>query len=92
MNSLIKMSIEHSIEERKRIIDKYQLLGVLDRSEAISKIMGLRAKDSTVLNAEMVEVISSGKPIPLERATDEQIVDQLRLQMDILMAELGDGE
>ena len=91
MNSLIRMSIEHSIEERRRIIEKHRATGVLDRSDAISKIMELRYKDSKVLDAEMAEMVSSGKPIPLDRATDEQIINQLRTQVDALMAELWDG-
>lgn len=92
MNSLIKMSIEHSIEERKRMIDKYRATGVLERSDAILKIMELRTKDSKVLDAEVADVISSGTPVPLDRAMDEQIVSQLRTQMEVLMAELRDGK
>ena len=88
MNSLIRMSIEHSIEERKSIIEKHRATGVLDRSDAISKIMELRYKDSKVLDAETAEMVSSGKLIPLDRATDEQIINQLRTQMDALMVEL----
>ena len=91
LNSLKKMSIEHSIEERRSIIDKYLATGYLDRNEAIAKVMELRAEDSLVFETEMAGMVASDSVIPLARATDEQIVNQLRLQMDIMMLELGDG-
>ncbi len=91
MNSLQKISIEHSILERKSIIDNYYTTRVLDRKDAISKIMELRAENFVVLETELVGMAASGSSIPLERATDEQLVNQLSMQMDILIAELEEG-
>ncbi|MBO4701105.1 MAG: hypothetical protein J5625_00445 [Lachnospiraceae bacterium] len=83
-----KLKIEYEIKERKDIIDKYLSEGTLDRGKAISKIQELRGKDmnvAVVTGATMLFGITSS-----EEATNERIIEELQMQIDILLAELAD--
>ena len=77
----------NSIKERKDIIDKYYQTGYLDRNEAVKKIKELRIKDENVGKVTTIKLAQSS--IPFEYATNESIVAELEMQVDILIAELG---
>ena len=88
MDDQKKISIEHGIKERRDIVDKYRDYRVLDRDDAINKIRSLRLTDSKV--REMTEIALLVKPTPFEKASNEQIVSELQMQITILMAELSE--
>ena len=59
----------------------------LDRDKAISKIMELRGKDAKV--AAVTDIKLAQFSVPFSQAPDENIVAELKMQMDILSAELA---
>ena len=77
------------ITERKAIIDKYCQYCILDREDAISKIMSLRSTDNKVLEVACATTIVNA--IPLENATNDNIINELQMQISILNGELIDG-
>ncbi len=74
------------IEERKHIISTYRTTGFLDRNDAIDKIMKLRVNDLEV--AQITTVNLTQFCIPFDQATNDQIIDELIMQMNILKAKL----
>ena len=80
------LSIEHNINERKNIISNYVNYKILDREDAISKIKDLRLTDSNVAKASAVELAVNA--IPFAQATNEQLVAELQMQVNVLSAEL----
>lgn len=79
-------SLIKDITERDNIIRNYQLYGLLDRDDAITKIQELRTIDIDV--ATFTAVNLSVSSIPLSRSTNDQIVAELAMQRDILIAKL----
>ncbi len=74
------------INERKQIIQSYRLTGFLDRDNATKKIVELRQTDS-----EVATVTTAGlavKSIPFSQATDQEILGELQMQIEILTAKL----
>ena len=86
MDSQKILSIENDILERKEIIEKYYSTGILDREEAIRKIRELRTEDTKVAEITAIKLFMHG--IPFENANNEQIIEDLRMQVDILTGEL----
>lgn len=80
-------SIEKDINERQQIIDTYISTGYLDRNEAVSKIKNLRESDKTVATVTAVKLTQYS--VPFSEVPDENIVAELQMQVDILMAELA---
>ena len=70
------------INERQSIIDKYYRYGILDRDEAIRKIIELRITDFSV--AAFYELQSTQPQIKLEEASDLQLIKELETQITIL--------
>lgn len=79
-------SIRKDIQEREQMINEYQMTRRLDRDKAISKIMELRGKDAKV--AAVTDIKLAQFSVPFSQAPDENIVSELKMQMDILSAEL----
>ena len=48
----------------------------------------LRAKDNDISNFNAAVIFLSISPIPLEQATNEQLIKELTIQRDILQAKL----
>lgn len=84
-----KIIIEYEIKERKDIVEKYLFDGNLDREKAISKIQSLRLKDSKV--AEITEATMLSGSVPFTYASNEQIIGELQMQINILWAELAES-
>ena len=80
-------SIRKDINERQQIINNYMNTRHLDRDKAISKIMELREKDANV--AAVTDIKLAKFSVPFSQAADENIVAELKMQMDILSAELA---
>ena len=59
----------------------------LDRDKAIDKIMELRGKDVKV--AAVTDIKLAQFSVPFSQAPDENIVSELKMQMNILTAELA---
>ena len=74
------------IKERENIINNYNTSGWLDREDAIHKIQELRVKDSQV--GQVTAIKLAQYTIPFEEASDSQIVDELRMQVNILKSKL----
>lgn len=77
-----------SIEERQLIIDRYIQTKFLDREDAIQKIVELRKSDAKV----GVIYAVSPKGRPLEEYPDSVLVENLKMQVAILAAELAEKE
>lgn len=80
-------STRKEINERQQIINEYINTRHLDRYKAISKIMKLRGKDAKV--AAVTNIKLAQFSVPFSQAPDENIVAELKMQMDILSAELA---
>ena len=80
-------SIRKDIHDRQQIINEYINTRHLDRDKAISKIMELRRKDAKV--AAVTDIKLAQFSVPFSQAPDENIVAELKMQMDILSAELA---
>lgn len=80
-------SIKKDIAERQEMINTYNNTRYLDRDKAISKIMELRGKDAKV--AAVTDIKLAQFSVPFSQAPDENIVAELKMQMDILSAELA---
>lgn len=80
-------STRKEINERQQIINEYINTRHLDRYKAISKIMELRGKNAKV--AAVTNIKLAQFSVPFSQAPDENIVAELKMQMDILSAELA---
>ncbi|MGN0576088.1 MAG: hypothetical protein ACI4J2_08660 [Ruminococcus sp.] len=80
-------SIRKDINERQQMIKEYINTRHLDRDKAIAKIMELRGKDVKV--AAVTDIKLAQFSVPFSQAPDENIVSELKMQMDILTAELA---
>lgn len=80
-------SIRKDIQERQQMINEYQTTRRLDRNKAISKIQELRITNENV--AAVTAVNLSQYSVPFSQVSDENIVAELKMQMDILSVELA---
>lgn len=78
------------IAERNEIILNYQKYGILDICYAIQKIKNSRTKDSDITKVTVEKLVISSTPF--EKSTDEQLVDELAMQRDMLLAKLGENQ
>ena len=69
------------------MINEYQTTRRLDRNKAISKIQELRITNENV--AAVTAVNLSQYSVPFSQVSDENIVAELKMQMDILSVELA---
>ena len=81
------LSILKDIQERKEIIEKYRKCGLLDRNDAINKIISLRISDEEVAVATSFS-LSKGR-VTFENASNEQIIYELQMQIEILALEMA---
>lgn len=79
-------SLIKDITERDNIISNYKLYGLLDRDDAIKKILELRISDNDV--ATVTSVNLSASSTPFSQSTNDQIVGELAMQRNILEAKL----
>ena len=80
-------SIRKDIHDRQQLINDYMNTRHLDRDMAISKIKELRGKDAKV--AAVTDVKLAQFSVSFSQAPDENIVAELKMQMDILEVELA---
>lgn len=80
-------SIQKGIEERETIIDRFNRLGILDRDDAIRKILELRYTDGEVLAITAGNMIAGGST-SFSACPDSKLVGELQMQVDILKAKL----
>lgn len=81
-----KASLIKDINERDSIIYNYQKYGSLDRDDAIKKIRELRISDKDIAAATVANLFVSS--IPFSLSTNDQIIGELAMQRDILLAKL----
>lgn len=79
-------SIKKDIAERQEMINTYNNTRSLDRDKAISKIKELRATDENVAAVTAVKLTQYA--VPFSQVPDENIVEELKMQVSILKAEL----
>jgi hypothetical protein len=77
-----KSSILNDINERKQIIQDYQLTGHLDCDNAVKKIQALRLSDIDVAKATTARLAISSTPF--SQTSDQGIVAELQMQIMIL--------
>lgn len=80
-------SIRKDIQERQQMINEFQMTRRLDRDKAISKIQELRITTENVAAVTAVKLAQHS--VPFSQVTDENIIAELKMQMDILSAELA---
>ncbi len=91
MNDQIKKvydidSIREDIDERIEMINTYLTTRHLDRDKAILKIKELRKTDENVATVTAVKLAQYS--VPFSEVPNENIVAELKMQVDILTAEL----
>lgn len=79
-------SIRKDISERQEIVDKYYNTRHLDRDKAISKIRGLRITNENIAAVTAAKIAQCS--VPFSQMPNENIVGELKMQVDILVAEL----
>lgn len=79
-------SIQKDINERQKLINNYLNTRRLDRDKAISIIQELRLTNKNVAMVTAVKQLQFS--VPFYQASDENIVAELKMQVDILSAEL----
>ena len=82
----IKMNKD--LSDRQQIIDEFNRTRYLDRSKAISLIQSLRLEDADVMAATTAAHLASGTTT-WDRATNEQVVGELILQVDVLRTKIA---
>ena len=82
-----KISLSKDISEINNIIQVFQETGFLDRDNAIDKIKKLRNNDEDIAIVTTVKLLSYS--IPFEQTSNTQIVSELIMQRDILLAKLA---
>lgn len=80
-------SIKKDIKERQQMINKYLTTGYLDRDTAIIKIQKLRLTDENVATVTSVKLAQYS--VPFSEVPNENIVAELKMQVDILSVELA---
>lgn len=81
-----KTSMLKDIKERRQIIEKYQMTGILDREDAIQKIQLLRLTNNEVAVATATRLAVSSTPF--SQTSDQGIIAELQMQVKILTAKL----
>lgn len=81
-----KVSLIKDIREIDSIVFNYQRYGSLDRNEAIRKIQELRITDKDIAAATAAGLAASSTPFC--QSTNDQIVGELLMQRNILLAKL----
>ena len=81
-------SIKKDISERQKMINDYLNTQRLDRDKAISKIQELRVTDKNVAAVTAIKLAQYS--VPFDQVPDENIVEELKMQADILFAELAE--
>ena len=80
-------NLQDQITERQNIINSYIGCGVLNRSDVICKIQDLRKTDTTVDAVYKVQ-LATIPSIPLDKCTNNQLINELQTQINILQSEL----
>lgn len=78
--------LKSEINEREKIINAYRSSGYLDREKAIEKILQLRQTDEKILTVTSLELAQQS--IPFSQASNESIISELQMQLEILHIEL----
>ena len=80
-------SIRKDINERQQMINEYQMTRRLDRDKAISKIQELRLTNKNVATVTAVKLVQHS--VPFSQVSDESIIEELKMQVEILKADLA---
>ena len=81
----IKMNKD--LSDRQQIIDEFNRTRYLDRSKAIPMIQSLRLEDVDVMTATTA-AHAAGGVTTWDRATDEEVVGELVLQVNVLRVKI----
>ncbi len=81
-----KDSLLNEISERRNIVQNYRHTGLLDRNKAMKTILELRSKDVDVAEVTMAKLAVSS--VPFDHATDQEIISELQMQIDVLTSKL----
>ena len=81
-------SIRKDIQERQQMFNEYLMTRRLDRDKAISKIQDLRITNENVAAVTAVKLAQYS--VPFSQVTDENIIAELKMQMDILVSGVGE--
>ena len=81
-----KTAMLKDFNERRQIIEKYQRTGILDRDDAIKKIQLMRLTDDDVAAATVTRLAICSTPF--SQISDQGIVAELQMQVEILTAKL----
>ena len=82
------IKMKKDLSDRQQIIDDFNRTRYLDRAKAISLIQSLRLEDADVMTATTAAHLAAGTTT-WDRATNEQVVGELILQVDVLRAKIA---
>lgn len=79
-----RASMLKDISNREQMINNFRRTGYLDRDKAIQKIQELRLSDTDVAAATTARLAISS--IPFSQVSDQGIIAELQMQLEILSA------
>lgn len=80
----------HDIEERRKIISNFRITGYLDRDEAVKKIKELRVTNESVGKVTAIRLAQSATPF--QNTSNESLVAELEMQLQILEIEINERD
>ena len=81
----------NDIRDRQAIIDCYRMTHYIDRIRAIELIRNKRLEDDKIAAATMA-VQAQSSLVSFNEASDESLISELKMQIDIMKAELAEEE
>ena len=79
-----RASMLKDISDREQMINNFRRTGYLDRDKAIQKIQELRLSDTDVATATTARLSISSTPF--SQVSDQGIIAELQMQLEILSA------
>ena len=80
--------LNKDLSDRQQIIDEFNRTRYLDRAKAISLVQSLRVEDADVMFATTA-AHAAGGVTTWDKATNEQVVGELILQVNVLQAKIA---
>ena len=81
-----RASMLKDISDREQMINNFRRTGYLDRDKAIQKIQELRLSDTDVAAATTARLSISSTPF--SQVSDQGIIAELQMQLEILSAKM----
>ena len=83
------LSIKKDIAEREKIVQQFRCTGVIDRNDAIDKLVKLQTKNGKLAVATMAKQNANGY-VDLYQTDNSTIIMNIQFQIDFLRVELAE--